>query len=113
MGGFVLCLAGLLYAVFRPEPPPDIFSDSDKWGHVLALAALAFSARLAFTGVKERVLWPLLLVVAPLLEVIQGVLRPARMAGQEDALANIAGVVLAWMCYRLLCRYLSERVQPG
>jgi len=118
--GFALCVAGVLYGVFRPEPPQELFAHSDKWGHVVAFGALALFARLAFPRVSALGVWLPLLALAPLLEVLQGALRPGRVFSLEDALANVIGVVLALACHWLWCRCLSgwqwrqaEDVPPG
>src|SRR5690606_13588114 len=101
VGLFGFCFAALVYAVFRPEPPPELFTNSDKLGHLVAFGLVALSATFAFPDSKIRVI-SLLLVMAPLMEVLQGMLNPARMASHEDALANVTGVLLAGVCYQLL-----------
>ncbi|UTW10626.1 hypothetical protein [Marinobacterium rhizophilum] len=95
LAAFGCCVAALLYGIFRAAPPPDLFDQSDKVGHLLAFGALGLSSRLAFLRLSGWVLWPLLFVLAPLLEWLQHQLQPLRVYSVEDALANMAGVVLA------------------
>jgi VanZ family protein len=92
---FWSCLTLLLYGLFRSQSPPDLFSHSDKWMHLLAFFALGACARLAFWQWPERWLWPLLLFSGPLLEYAQQWLQPARVFSTVDALANAVGVLLA------------------
>lgn len=99
---FVVCCALLGYGLFRPESPPELFANSDKYMHLLAFAALALSARLAFSRAGWWWLWPLLLAVAPLAEWLQYRWQPARHYSQEDALANLAGVLIALLAWGLL-----------
>lgn len=104
---FLICLVAVLYALFRPEPPEQYFYQSDKWGHVLAFAALGITARLAFLGSPAVLIWLPLLCFAPLSEWFQHQWRPARFYSLDDALANIAGVLLA-MAVLLVWRYRSR-----
>ncbi|WP_020679380.1 hypothetical protein [Marinobacterium rhizophilum] len=81
---FLCCVAGLLYGIFRAAPPPDLFDQSDKGGHLLAFGALGLSSRLAFLRQPGLVLWPTLVSLAPLLEWLQHQLRPLRIYSLED-----------------------------
>ena len=104
---FGVCCALLGYGLFRPESPPELFVNSDKFMHVLAFAGLAFSARLAFRRASGAGLWPLLLGLAPLAEWLQHRWQPVRQYSHEDMLANLAGVLLALLAWGLLCLVLS------
>jgi len=107
----VYCLA-LAYGLFRPQMPPDLFENSDKVEHLLAFAALALSARLAFTRFSPWLLWPLLAAMAPLLEWLQHLLQPVRNFSQVDAVANLSGIVLGWLLFQggvWLKRWLNAR----
>lgn len=94
---FLGCLTLLLYGLFRPQSPPDLFSHSDKWMHLLAFCALGLCARLAFWEWRGHLLWLLLLLSGPLLEYAQQVVQPARVFSAMDALANTAGVLMAML----------------
>lgn len=102
LGLFVLCAALLCYGLFRPESPPQLFEQSDKLLHVLAFAALALSARLAFGRVPGWLLWGVLLAFAPVAERLQQLWQPARHFSLHDALANVLGVALALLAWWLL-----------
>ena len=90
---FVCFTAALLYGVFRPEPPPELFAHSDKAGHVLIFFAVALSGRLAGISLPDWSYWPLWAGLAMTMEYLQGMLRPLRIFSIEDAYANLAGVV--------------------
>ena len=108
-GLFVVCCALLGYGLFRPESPPELFDDSDKVLHVLAFAALALSSRLAFVRVPGWALWPLLGLLAPLLEWLQHYVQPLRQFSTADILANLLGVALAllgWLLLRSMRRFI-------
>lgn len=95
LGLFVACSVLLLYGLFRPQSPPDLFAQSDKWLHLIAFMAFAGCARLAFVDLAATIFWPLLIGSAPLLEYLQQALQPLRVFSLEDAAANLTGVLLA------------------
>ncbi|TBU95923.1 VanZ family protein [Phytopseudomonas dryadis] len=104
---FLACCAVLAYGLFRPEPPPDLFEQSDKFLHVLAFAGLALVSRIAFPRVSGWLLWSLLFVQAPLLEWLQHRLQETREFSHQDILANLCGIGLAlllWLLHGLLRR---------
>ncbi|OWK42562.1 VanZ like family protein [Pseudomonas oleovorans subsp. oleovorans] len=106
---FVLCVLVFCYGVFRPEPPPELFQDSDKLWHVLAFFGLSLCARLAFPRLAGGWLWPLLLVLAPLVEWLQHWLQASRHFSLGDIQANVLGVLLALLLsglWQLLARRL-------
>ena len=107
---FVACILALGYGLFRPESPPDLFEQSDKFMHLLAFAAVAFSSRLAFQRVGAWPFWGLLLLLAPLLEWLQHRLQLSRQFSLEDMLANLLGVLLgllAWLAWQGLRKRFS------
>ena len=109
---FLACLSIMLYGTFRPEPPPDLFAHSDKWGHGLGFTALALSARMALHFVPWPVFWLLTAGFAVLLEFLQAAWRPLRIFSMADAYANLLGVVIALgvvMAWHLLGRPFSPR----
>lgn len=98
LAAFVTCLLVVLYAVLRPEPPPHVFTHSDKAGHLLGFFALSLSARLAFPRIPFLLFWPFFLVflgLAPFLEWLQHELQSQRIYDVDDALANVVGVTAA------------------
>lgn len=110
---FLGCFTVLLYGLFRPQSPPDLFSHSDKWMHLLAFCALGLCARLAFWHWPAHMLWSLLLLSGPLLEYAQQVLQPARAFSSMDALANAAGVLLAMLLLRASHRPLQVLLEDA
>lgn len=96
---FLICCAVMAYGMFRPEPPPDLFADSDKFFHVVAFAGLAFMTRLAFPFAPAWLVWGLLYVQGPVLEYLQHYLRSSRMFSYGDILANFCGVTLALLAW--------------
>ncbi|MBV1790199.1 hypothetical protein KQ940_19260 [Marinobacterium sp. D7] len=106
---FWCALAALLYGLLRPQSPPDLFYQSDKWLHLLAFAALAVCARVAFHFFSTGMLWGTLLLTAPGLELLQHLLQPHRTFSLYDALANLTGVILgAAMCWVFQRGYASR-----
>lgn len=110
MGFFLVCCAAFVYGVFRPEPPPNLFEDSDKAMHVLAFGTLAFSIRLAFARVRGAWLWPLLIALAPVMEWLQHVVQPGRHFSLGDIQANLLGVAAALAASALLHRIAGARL---
>ena len=113
---FVTCCSVFLYGLFRPESPPDLFEQSDKFLHLLAFGTLALTSRLAFAWMPGWLLWGGLLALAPLLEGLQKVMQPARQFGFEDILANVVGVLLAllgWWGFGLLKAQQAGRGAQG
>ncbi len=100
---FVVCCAALAYGLFRPESPPQLFDDFDKWLHLLAFGGFSLSARVAFIRAPGWLLWGLLLLAAPLSEWLQHEWQPHRQFSQGDILANVLGVCLAALGWWLAC----------
>ena len=101
---FLVVLAIVLYALFRPVPPEMIFENSDKVGHVIAFMALALTGRLALQ-VESKCFWVLMFVLAFALEWLQGELRPLRIFSYEDVYANMLGVLIAVVLFEGAVRY--------
>lgn len=77
----------------------------DKVLHLVALTGMTLSARLAFPGARRLLFWPLLLVLAVTLEITQSVLQPSRDFSYLDIVANLCGVglgALGWRLWRAL-----------
>jgi len=106
---FLACCALLAYGLFRPEPPPDLFNESDKFLHLIAFGGLSLVTRFAFPSTPGWLLWPLLFIQAPLSEWLQHLLQPTREFSTMDVLANFCGIALAllfWVCQDLLRKRL-------
>jgi VanZ family protein len=102
-GLFLVCGLVLMYGIFRPAPPPELFEQSDKFLHLLAFVALTLSGRAALSKVPALPFWSLFLMLGPALEVAQHWFQPGRVFSVEDAIANIAGSLLAaafWCLWR-------------
>lgn len=106
---FTLVCALVLYAFFRQTPPTLLFNHSDKVGHVAAFLLLSCSAKAAFYKLPAHWLWGTLLLLAFVLEYLQGELHPLRVFSLEDVYANIAGVVLAFCVCKLFFKPCNSR----
>lgn len=109
---FTACSLAILYANFRPSPPPDIFENSDKFGHILSYAALTFSGRYALRNVSSKLFWPGFLLLGIAMELLQGATRPLRFFSIEDSYANLAGVGVAFIAY-LVVRGMKLSLVPS
>lgn len=92
---FVLSCIAVAWGMFRPEPPAQVFSNSDKVAHLAAFFVLALSGRLAFPRLPEPAFWLGFLFLALGLEYLQGAVRPLRLFSLADAGANALGTALA------------------
>lgn len=109
---FIVVTALLLYGLFRPESPPNLFQNSDKALHLLAFGGFSLAARLAFLRAPALLLWGSLLLCAPLSEWLQHELQSSRQFSWLDIYANLAGVVLAALGWWLLT-VLYKRWRAG
>lgn len=98
----------LLYGLFRPTPPPDVFANSDKVGHVLIFFAVSLSGRLSWVTIPDWLHWPLWALLAMALEYLQGLAQPLRIFSIEDAYANVAGVLLGLLGWLVIRLYLAR-----
>lgn len=108
---FVVCGSLLLYGLFRPESPPNLFEQSDKALHLLAFGAVAVTSRLAFSRIPGWLLWGSLVALAPFLEWLQHYVQPGRQFSVLDIAANVVGTLLAWAGWHCL-RQLQRRFFP-
>lgn len=81
-----------------PSSPPGV----DKVVHLLLFTALALAGRWA--GVTRTVLAGLLVLYAAVSEVLQGTELVGRSASVADLVADVAGVVLGLLGWRLVER---------
>ncbi len=101
---FVIYSAGLSYGLLSPEGPPQLFENSDKALHFLAFAGFAFSTRLAFVRPAAWKVWSLIVLWAPVSEVLQNVLQVTRHFSWFDIVANLTGVVIGALCWWIFSR---------
>ncbi|TXS96178.1 hypothetical protein FV139_01340 [Parahaliea maris] len=102
---YLFLWAVVLIAVFTPQPPVGLEHGSDKVGHFLALFAVAFSGCFAvFPGLCEKRYWIWTAVAAVALECLQGALLVEREFSLLDMVANLIGVALAALVWRLSVR---------
>ena len=94
-----MALMVLVYTLFRPAPPEQIFTSSDKAGHFIAFFGVSLLGRLSLGTISNRMYWSVCLSLAGLLEYLQGEFRPLRLFSFEDAYANAIGVVFAFGAY--------------
>ena len=110
LAAVLLVQARLLYAPDVPGTAP--FPGADKVVHATLFAvptAIALLGPLA----PRRVL-PLLALHAPVSEVVQGVFLSGRSGDPRDALADLAGMALAFGLWRLLrARRDAETPSPA
>lgn len=109
---FISCLLLVGYGLFKAESPAQIFAASDKVGHILAFFCLSLSGFFVVPlSLKAKYwwFWALLITLACLSEYLQGLARPLRYASWEDALANLAGVLLAFILIYLTKRCRAVR----
>ncbi len=107
---FFVTLTILLWGIFRPTPPPDIFTHSDKYMHLIAFFGFSLAARFAFIQQNGVLIWLNLMITAPLLEYLQHFFQNQRQFSLEDALANFLGVMLALLIWKLFAKNLALRI---
>lgn len=92
---FLVGLVLLGYGLFRQQPPPELFGESDKVMHCVAFFMLSMAAHLAFNRPMGWLVWPGLVMLAPASEWLQGYLQATRNFSLADVQANLLGVVAA------------------
>ncbi len=102
---FLLVTAVVLYALFRQEPVPTVFEQSDKYGHALGFCALSSSLFLFLDNSSwksQLVALVAVLSFAVLSEYIQGSdLLPKRNLSMGDIYADLAGSILGFVLAKL------------
>jgi len=98
---FLLVTSIVLYAVFRALPPKQIFEHSDKVGHIVAFSIWGLTGRLALVSLSKTYFWLPMVVLAFLLEYLQGEFQPLRVFSLDDAYANLIGVIIAFVMAKL------------
>ena len=103
---FFSLLAVISYLAFSPAPVQLDFNNMDKINHLAAFASLACVGRAAF-NIHLGWLIASLTGYGAFIELIQSQI-PNRFASGFDLLADILGIVLGLLCYRLLRPYLGK-----
>lgn len=99
---FMVCLVILTYLLLiEMTPSPDASIYKDKLQHAVAFAGLAFWGLLAYQSRTHSILMGLA-VFGALMEVLQGILTTTRQSSFYDWLADIVGLVLAWLLVRFV-----------
>lgn len=104
---FVVALIGQLVVLYLPRTPdavPEV-AGVDKVVHV---GIFALPVVLAVLLGATRWVIPLLVLHAPVSELVQGYLLPARGMDARDVIADLVGVVLGWGIGALLLRWRSR-----
>lgn len=103
IGLFFAVLVLLLWGLLKSEGPPEPFRHSSVVLHLIGFFGLALSARYALNRLSARVLWPLLLLSAPALEILQALVQPVtRQFSALDIAGNLLGIVLAHLLWSAL-----------
>ena len=101
---FSLCAAALLFGLFRQTPPPRLFEQSDKFGHLIGFAAMTFIAIWTLSRKYIPLFIAGLLALACSAEFLQEWLLPHRHFSLDDMYANLTGVaiiLLPWLVWRI------------
>jgi VanZ family protein len=105
----VLVQLVVLYAPSAPSVSP--FPNSDKAVHALVFLAPVTVALLA--GYRHRVVVAVFAAHAVLSEVVQHTLLPGRSGDPLDVLADLTGVALGYVVWRLVVRAAGRRAASG
>lgn len=107
---FLTLLSVLFYALFQSAPPPQLFPDSDKVGHLLGFAMVTTAGLFLLPKKLIGYFITMMVLLAAGSELIQGSFLPRRYFSIWDLYANLAGVlsvVLPWSIFKLTCRRSS------
>ena len=103
---FLICLATLLYGILRPESPPQLFTQSDKYLHFVAFLGFSLATRFAFCHKAIWAVWIALVMSAPGLEFLQHYLQASRQFSWGDVAGNLSGVIAAFIIWKLFHKRL-------
>jgi VanZ family protein len=103
----LMFIVAVSYLALTPAPPEHLTTGWDKANHMLAFAALAFSARLGYPAARRTwLLWLFGLVAyGGLIEILQ-MFVPGRSSEWGDLLADSMGIA----CGALVAAYLLKSV---
>lgn len=106
---FLVCFALLTYLLLMEMAPSNNGSVyKDKLQHIAAFGGVAFWGLLAFQRYPKMVMLGLA-VFGALMEILQGVLTTTRQASTYDWLADLVGILLAWIVVVLWQRGWNKR----
>lgn len=103
---FLGCLVALFYGLFRETPPPKVFDQSDKVGHLIGFAVFTLSGLLALPQRFLAMFLSFTVALALSAEFLQEWLLPGRFYSLQDMYANLAGIAitlipwLIWFFFR-------------
>lgn len=114
---FCLCAAALLYGLFRQTPPPQLFNQSDKFGHLGGFAAMTFVGLWAVSSRFIPLFIVSVLILACSAEFIQQTLLAHRHFSLYDMYANLTGIaiiLIPWLVWRISQHFFSDssHLQP-
>ena len=115
---FSLCAAALLYGLFRETPPPKLFDQSDKFGHLIGFAAMTFIAIWTIPRKYIPLFFTGLLALACSAEFLQEWLLPHRHFSLKDMYANLTGIgviLIPWLAWQVSRHFFldSSNLQPS
>lgn len=106
---FIICLAILTYLLLMEMAPTNDGSIyKDKLQHIVAFGGVAFWGLLSFQQYSKTVML-VLAVYGALMEVLQGLLTTTRQPSAYDWLADMVGILLAWMIVAVWLRWWKQR----
>lgn len=111
--GFAVAVIAQLWMLYSPEgvgagwAPPG----SDKVVHALMFAIPVVLGGLA--GLSMRVIVPVLVVHAPVSELIQHFVLPGRSGDPWDVVADLTGVLIGWLVLRHVLQRGARRPSSG
>ncbi len=104
---FIISLIGICVLAFSPSDGLPSFSNSDKVKHLIAFAFLTWLGHRAFPS-RLIPLFCGLTFYACFIEFVQHFL-PNRQADIADIIADMAGILLAWLLLRHLAKIGTSR----
>ena len=108
---FVATFSLLLYGLFLPTVQMvESTQGLDKVAHFGSFLIVFLIGRFAFRGIVAWPYWLFPLASAVLLEFMQGQLIPTRVFSYLDMLANVVGVVCAYLLWVMLIK--SGELEP-
>lgn len=101
-----LLLTYLLLIEMAPAPHPSAYKD--KVQHVIAFGGVTFWGLMAFPTHARLIMWALALF-GGLMEVLQGILTTTRQPSVYDWIADVVGILLAWLVLMLWQRWQQKQ----
>lgn len=106
---FILCLVILTYLLLMEmAPAKEVSLYKDKLQHIVAFGGVTFWGLLAFRRHSKTIMLGLAMLGA-LMEVLQGLLTTTRQPSVYDWLADLVGILLAWVMLLVWQRWWNKR----